>query len=174
MDKYKVVNAEQLDAELTNLANKIREKGGTTEELDFYKGDFTNAVGAIESDSLPDWDDDSPIIASGNGYYTSTIWEVTEKGTMRWRMNPDGNGYGVYYNAAGWGNSIGPKSQRHMAVSSKIKQLDIGEGITRIWLGYMPNCKRIRVMEEMETVTLLHFNSLSHIIVDNFKEFSLQ
>ena len=124
--------------------------------------------------SLPDWDDDSPIIASGNGYYTSTIWEVTEKGTMRWRMNPDGVGYGVYYNAAGWGNSISPKSQRHIAVSSKIKQLDIGEGITKIWLGYMPNCKRIRVMEEIETVTLVQFGSLPHIIVDNFKEFSVQ
>ena len=49
MDKYKVVDAEQLDAELTNLANKIREKGGTTEELDFYKGDFTNAVGTIDT-----------------------------------------------------------------------------------------------------------------------------
>ena len=176
MAEYKVVDAEQLDAELKSLANKIREKGGTTEELDFYKGDFTNAVGAIESggDDLPDWDDDSPIIASGNGYYTSTIWEVTEKGTMRWRMNPDGDGYGAYYNAAGWGNSIGPKSQKHITVSSKIKQLDIGEGITRIWLGYMPNCKRIRVMEEMETVNLVQFGSLPHIIVDNFKEISLQ
>ena len=39
MAEYKVVDAEQLDAELTNLANKIREKGGTTEELDFYKSD---------------------------------------------------------------------------------------------------------------------------------------
>lgn len=49
MAEYKVVNAEQLDAELTNLANKIREKSGTTEELDFYEGDFTKAVNMIES-----------------------------------------------------------------------------------------------------------------------------
>lgn len=49
MAEYKVVDAEKLDAELKSLADKIREKGGTTEELDFYEGDFTNAVGAIES-----------------------------------------------------------------------------------------------------------------------------
>lgn len=38
MATYKFVNADQLDADLTTVANAIREKGGTTAKLSFPQG----------------------------------------------------------------------------------------------------------------------------------------
>lgn len=38
MAAYKVVNADQLDADLTTVANKIRAKGGTSAKLAFPSG----------------------------------------------------------------------------------------------------------------------------------------
>jgi hypothetical protein len=49
MSEYGIVDIEKLDTELLSLANKIREKGGTSTKLDFYKGEFTSAVDAIKS-----------------------------------------------------------------------------------------------------------------------------
>ena len=48
MADYKVVDAEQLDADLTIVADAIREKGGTTEQLSFPQG-MKQAVEAIQS-----------------------------------------------------------------------------------------------------------------------------
>ena len=75
MVEYKVVDVQQLDAELTNLANKIREKGGTTEELDFYEGDFTNAVDAIESGGT----EEIESLIDESGVLNSTEETVMEK-----------------------------------------------------------------------------------------------
>lgn len=47
MAEYKVVNATQLDADIKSIANAIRTKGGTGEDLMFPNG-FVDAVGAIE------------------------------------------------------------------------------------------------------------------------------
>ena len=48
MAEYKVVDAEKLDADLASVADAIRTKGGTTEELTFPQG-FVDGIGAIES-----------------------------------------------------------------------------------------------------------------------------
>ena len=48
MADYKVVDAEQLDADLTVVADAIRSKGGTTEALEFPQG-MASAVEAIQS-----------------------------------------------------------------------------------------------------------------------------
>lgn len=48
MSDYKVVDAEKLGADLSSVADAIRTKGGTIEELQFPQG-FVEAVGAIES-----------------------------------------------------------------------------------------------------------------------------
>lgn len=48
MADYKVIDAEQLDADLTTVADAIRSKGGTTEQLLFPSGMVT-AIGAIQS-----------------------------------------------------------------------------------------------------------------------------
>jgi hypothetical protein len=48
MAQYKVVDAEQLDADLKIVAVSIREKGGTSEDLEFPRG-FADAVGAIDT-----------------------------------------------------------------------------------------------------------------------------
>ena len=49
MADYKVVDAEQLEADLTVVADAIREKGGTSEQLEFPNG-MADAVMSIQSD----------------------------------------------------------------------------------------------------------------------------
>lgn len=48
MAEYVVVDKEQLDADLSNVADAIREKGGTSESLEFPQG-FVDGINAIES-----------------------------------------------------------------------------------------------------------------------------
>ena len=48
MADYKVIDAEKLDADLTTVADAIRAKGGTTEQLEFPLG-MKQAVEAIQS-----------------------------------------------------------------------------------------------------------------------------
>lgn len=116
---------------------------------------------------LPDWDDDSPIIASGYGYegFTSMKWEVTEKGTMRWRHNPEGSGVGDYTHSASWGNTLNERSQpdEYQKVAYKVKQIDLGEGIYVIHMGYTPKCERIRFVNELDECYLQNFNSIEEI-----------
>lgn len=47
MANYKVIDAEQLDSDLTTVADAIREKGGTDDPLAFPEG-FVSAVNALE------------------------------------------------------------------------------------------------------------------------------
>ena len=49
---YKKVDVEQLDADLKSVADKIREKGGTTEDLNFPNG-FISAVDDIQTGGEP-------------------------------------------------------------------------------------------------------------------------
>lgn len=48
MANLKVVDATQLDADLTIVADAIRSKGGTTEQLEFPQG-MASAIGSIQS-----------------------------------------------------------------------------------------------------------------------------
>lgn len=54
MADYKLVDAEQLDAGLKTVADAIREKGGTTEDLEFPNG-MSEAVRAIQSSGSDDF-----------------------------------------------------------------------------------------------------------------------
>ena len=134
---------------LKQIGEMIDESGvldstkGTVEEK------IEQLIEIIEENTLPDWDDDSPIIASGYGYpgQTRCIWEITEKGTMKWRLNPDGDGYGFYTTCAGWDNSIGTGSapKEFLEVCGRVKQLLVPEGFQSVYLGYLPNCKRMQI-----------------------------
>lgn len=55
MANYKVVDVDQLNADLTSIANSIRAKAGVTEKLDFPDG-FKSAVDVIQSGggTIPD------------------------------------------------------------------------------------------------------------------------
>jgi hypothetical protein len=46
-------------------------------------------VDVPDPNTLPDWDEDSPIIASGTGVSSNQEWELTEKGTLRWKIVVD-------------------------------------------------------------------------------------
>jgi len=47
MATYKAVNTDQLDSDLTSVANKIRTKGGTTAKLSFPSG-MVSAIGNLK------------------------------------------------------------------------------------------------------------------------------
>lgn len=70
MAVYKVVDTEQLEADLTSVANSIRTKGGTTEELSFPNG-FTSAILNISGEG-------STVVAKEE--QTKTL-DVVENGT---------------------------------------------------------------------------------------------
>ena len=48
MAEYKVIDAEQLEADLTSVADTIRAKGSTTDQLEWPEG-YKAAVNAIET-----------------------------------------------------------------------------------------------------------------------------
>lgn len=95
---------------------------------------------------LPDWDDDSPIIASGRSYYTNNItWELTEKGTFRWKLI-DANASGSTAFRAGLGGSaLSNVPLEYQAIAPKIKQMYAEDGIKELEFVYAINCERIRV-----------------------------
>lgn len=130
---------------------------------------------AIESgggDELPDWDDDSPIIAKGYGYSGQTFnyWELTEKGTMRWKIDPNGTMTShTYATAAGWNNTVVISSQStdYLNIASKIKQIDLSEKYDSLYMGYAANCKRVRIQGTLKNCTLMAFGSLREIICND-------
>ena len=63
---YKIVDADKLDAKLHDLADKIRAKNGTTEGLDFFDGDFSEAVDNIEK---PKEEQEKTLTVTENGAY---------------------------------------------------------------------------------------------------------
>lgn len=158
-----VVNSDSL----VSVADAIREKGGTTEELEFPQG-FVSAVNAIESGgggSLPDWDDDSPIIASGYSYYTNNItWELTEKGTFRWKIVDINAGGSNALNAGLGGTPLSQISLEYQAIAPKIKQMYAADGIKKLEFGYAVNCERVKLPNTLiERPTLPFLPSMKEV-----------
>lgn len=115
---------------------------------------------------LPDWDDDSPIIASGYGYNEYSIWEATEKGTIRWKVNPN---YAGSQSMAGWANStnINTVPVDYIAVALNAVQIDIGVGINSAYQLCMPICKRVRMAGKLKEACFLNCFDLEEF---NFSE----
>ena len=93
---------------------------------------------------LPDWDDDSPIIASGKAYVATKNleWELTEKGTFRWKFieGVAGNNKAEIFS----GNNISLVSASYKKIATKIKQVYFPDGVIKAEVVYAPNCERIR------------------------------
>lgn len=188
MADYKVVDTEKLESELTGMADEVRTLAATDSKmsLEAMTDNVAQANSKVDSQTdliaqikrtlqgkagsgggLPDWDDDSPIIASGYGYggYTTCTWEITEKGTMRWKYNPNGTGYGAYAKSAGWGNSVladsAPKEVRENYL--KVKQLYVPDEFETVYLGYLTSCERVRLPKNLRELNLSYFTSLKEV-----------
>lgn len=100
---------------------------------------------------LPEWDDDSPIIASGKSWKTSNVvWELTEKGTFRWKIidyNDKTNAGFEAYICNSTALSMSPLA--YQEICTKIKQIYIPDGIKRTEFHYAINCERIRVPDTL-------------------------
>lgn len=113
---------------------------------------------------LPDWDDDSPIIASGSAYPSTKNleWELTEKGTLRWKFieGVAGNNRAEIFNS----NSIGLLSASYKKIATKIKQVYFPDGVVRAEVVYAPNCERIRFPDTItERHTIIGLTSLKEL-----------
>ena len=86
MAKYKVVDVEKLDADLSSVANTIRTKGGTTESLPFPQG-FVDAVGAIKTgggtEEIEQIIDQSGVLGTTDETATEKVEQLIEKATER-------------------------------------------------------------------------------------------
>lgn len=101
---------------------------------------------AVEGgESLPDWDDNSPIVASGRSYETSNvIWELTEKGTFKCKVvDPNAKGSKDFNFGLG-GSALSQIPLDYQAIASKIKQIYFGDGIKKTDIAYAVNCIRVR------------------------------
>jgi hypothetical protein len=96
-------------------------------------------------ESLPDWDDNSPIVASGRSYETSNvIWELTEKGTFKCKVvDPNATGKDDFDFGLG-GSALSQIPLDYQAIASKIKQIYFGDGIKKADIIYAVNCVRVR------------------------------
>lgn len=96
-------------------------------------------------DTLPDWDDDSPVIASGEGGSSNCVWELTEKGTLRWKMLDKNLTLPNVHAIAGWNSSaLSAISLDYQAISPKIKQAYFEDGFTQNELCFAVSCERVR------------------------------
>lgn len=108
---------------------------------------------------LPDWDDDSPIIASGKPYKgTNTHWEITEKGTFRWVIDyestskQDNNGQ---YASSNQISVVMSQSPEIIPFLPKIRQVYVPDGITQTECHYMVNCERVRFPNTLTTKPMI-------------------
>lgn len=105
---------------------------------------------------LPDWDDNSPIIASGEAYASNNIhWELTEKGTLRWVID-----YPSEYpvdNKALFASSVATSvilNERYkpvVAIMPKVKQIYIPDECTAAEFIYMTNCERVKLPKKLNS-----------------------
>ena len=93
---------------------------------------------------LPDWDDDSPIIASGQGSDKNSTWEITEKGTLRWKIVTD-----TTNNKTGFSSTnlyaILNNSPDYAKNAYKVRQAYVSDGFETVTLNCLPNCERVRI-----------------------------
>lgn len=112
---------------------------------------------------LPDWDDDSPVIASGEGATQNSVWELTEKGTLRWTMvDPSlttGNNAIAGFNTTAL--SVIPLEFQEVAL--RVKQAMAAEGFKRFEAVYMPYCSRIKIPSTVTAYTMVNGTSIDEI-----------
>lgn len=83
MPNYKVVDSEQLNADLSEVAEAIREKGETSEALSFPDG-FVSAIGAIptgggDTEAIEQMIDSSGVLDSTEGTVEEKVEQLVEK-----------------------------------------------------------------------------------------------
>lgn len=121
-------------------------------------------VGQSGGGDLPDWDDDSPIIASGNAYPSTKNleWELTEKGTFRWKFieGVAGNNKAEIFSS----NSLNMLSANYKKIATNIKQVYFPDGVVKAEVVYAPNCERIRFPDTItERHTIAALTSLKEL-----------
>lgn len=107
---------------------------------------------AAGGSDLPDWDDDSPIVASGQGINSNNAWEITEKGTLRWLVIVDNAVNTAGFDSVGVG-SIVNYSNDFAKNAYKVKQAYVADGFESVGLVGLPNCERIRLPVGIEKVS---------------------
>lgn len=109
-------------------------------------------------EGLPDWDDDSPIIASGRSYYTSNIvWELTEKGTFRWKVVDFNDKSANDFRAGLGGTALSQILLDYQEIAPKIKQMYAEDGIKELEFFYAVNCERFRLPNTLTKRATLSF-----------------
>lgn len=106
----------------------------------------------MQNVGLPDWDDDSPIIASGYGINTAASWEITEKGTLRWKCNNVNATAGFDTVSI---SSILNYSNDFAKNAHKVKQVYVEDGFALVGVVALPNCERIRVPDGIKNVMVV-------------------
>lgn len=85
IDKYMIVNATQLDADLASIANKMKEKLNETGEYNF-PDDFIAAIDKMVYDANPNTANDLSVsgktVTAGAGYYPNAVFKSIDDGLV--------------------------------------------------------------------------------------------
>lgn len=123
--------------------------------------------GGGEAD-IPDWDDDSPVIASGTGQTNNCTWTLTERGTMRWKLGNSARPETVDY-WAGWNSSaLSVIPVDYLAIAPMVKQVDIQHGFWRAEVPYAVNCRRVRLPSTINALPVVVGSGLTTIDIGQF------
>ena len=96
----KVVDSAILDTELKNLADILREKSDTAEELDFYAGDFLQTAESIETGAdaraeINTLIDESGVLGSTEGMVTEKVKQLIHATDLFFKLY-EVNFYGIH------------------------------------------------------------------------------
>lgn len=172
MATYKVIDADQLDADMSGVADSIRAKGGTTEQLAWPDG-YKAAIEAIQSGggaALVEFSQVNPVVAEylanvsyGSDYSTSQVATYANRTTDYRKDQP--SGCPVTLKDAGEMGVCDGNKANHAAIAAgetEICNLTPGK-ISKWWNTVDGNIKQSGTVKPTGTVRMIKCDSVNNI-----------
>lgn len=153
MPTYKVVNSEQLDADLKVVADAIRSKSGTTASLEF-PNEMKSAIESIEADEIPTQEKTVEITENGTTEIEADEGYLISKATVNVNVASSGGGE----------NKLAKLVDK--SIEGEITAADL-EGITSIGDYAFAWCKSITSITIPDSATRINQYAMAYTSLQN-------